>query len=299
MNKSYQFFLSFFCFWHSLGFSVSGLDKLENKEVISQIQERISKTNLSDRGSILVDLAYAYYRDQDHENAFRAFLSALAFVPKNDNIPMSKEEISYYNKALEIYLGHNSGFGARDAAQKLLEEYAEILEKNPDFYHLSFLIAAAYANLGDYENFFFHFYRSFLKYPDSYMAYRTKAILHIKLHERAKTETEREEQRQSIFDNLLNASGKKNDDSSLYKLMIVFADKIAKPEVIKTSLNFIITHNVIVPRSDILFFVTEALNNEDIDLAQSFVNRAKEWYSVSRVVNGAQDMIDTVRKRKT
>ena len=52
---------------------MSGLDKLENKEIITQIQEQISKSALTDRGSLLVDLAYAYYRDQDQENAFRSF----------------------------------------------------------------------------------------------------------------------------------------------------------------------------------------------------------------------------------
>lgn len=292
-------------FWVILALSVSfqsyatnGLDQYQTKEILSQIKDQIGKSPLDKRGPLLVQLAQVYCQDQDQENAFRTYLLALAFVPKHENISMSIEEEAHYNKALEIYLSHNSGFGAREAGQKLLQEYATILEQNPHYYNLGFLVAAAHANLGEYENFFALFYPSYLKYPDSYMAYRTKAILHIKLHERARSDQEREEQRKSIYDNILIASSKKRDDASLYKLMIVFAEKNVKPEVIKNSLSYIVENNVVVPRADIIFFVTEALNNGNIELAQNFVNKARDWYIVSRVVSGAQEMIDNVQKRK-
>jgi tetratricopeptide (TPR) repeat protein len=299
MIRSCIWLTIFSLFFSNISYSITALDQIQTKEVISDLQTQISKTALDERGPLLVQLATAYLKDQDQEKAFRTYLQALTFIPKEQELVMDSNEKELYTKALSVYLSHNSGFGAKETARKVLEEFGPIFEKNPHYDQLGFLIAAAYANLGQFEEFFYFFYRSFQNYPYSYMAYRTKAILHIKLYERANTDQEREEQRKSVYDNVLIASEQKPDDSSLYKLQIVFCDNGSRDRIVKELLQKIIAENIIVPRADILFFVTESLNSGNIDLAQQFVNRAREWYEVSRVVNGAQEMIDNVAKRKT
>ena len=124
------------------------------------------------------------------------------------------------------------------------------------------------------------------------MAYRTKAILHIKLFEKARTSQEKAEQRQKILENLRLAEGVYPQDTSLYKLQITFSSDADKLKALQSSLQKIMSENMIVPRTDILFYVSEALEAKDKKLAQQFLDKAKEWYQVSRMIDTAQEMID-------
>ena len=85
------------------------------------------------------------------------------------------------------------------------------------------------------------------------MAYKTQAVLHIKLYERVRTAAEREEQREAVMAFVRKAMDKNAKDSGLYKLMMLFASEKEKPVVVKDCLNKILEDPMIIARGDIAF----------------------------------------------
>lgn len=276
------------CFAETKG---PALTHFQLKEKIADLQKRIPSTYSKEKGALLVDLALAYYYDQDSEKAFSSFLEALDAAKSIKPSTITDKEKQLYEEALKIYLGHNNGSGAQESAQKILKEYGPIFKEHPDYYLLGFLTAAAYANLQLFDRFFEQFYPSYQRYPESHMAIRTKAILHIKLYEKARHEAQREEQRQAITALVLKAAEVYPQDSSLYKLRITFATDSEKPQVIKEVLETIIKKEIQVPRSDLIFYVTAAVETQQKEIAQQFMDKARTWYPYSRVMDTAQEMI--------
>lgn len=270
---------------------VPALQQMRAKEDIADLQKRIAAAGREQKSRLLVDLALAYERDQDLEKAFKVYLEALDMTVPKKPLTVTPEEQKLYDEALATYLGHNSGAGALETGKQILEQYGPLLEKKPDNYLLGFLIAAAYANFGLFDHFFEQFYESYQRYPDSHMALRTKAVLHIKLYEKARLATERESQRKAIFELANKAVQVNPNDSSLYKLMMTFSLENEKPRVVKESIEKLIAQDVQVPRADILFYVSAAMETKQKELAQQFLDKAKSWYPYSRVMNSAQELI--------
>lgn len=270
----------------------SELTKANCKEWIALHQSQISQLPKEKQGDSKVQLALAYYYDQELEKAFKTYLEALEPIKSQSNYPANIEEKSLYDEALRLYLASNSGSNAEETAKKIRDKYEPIVKSHPNYLHLNFLVAAAYANLGLFDSFFNAFYLSYQKLPSSYMSYRTKAILHIKLYEKARTAQEKEEQKIAIFENVSLAQKAYPQDSSLYKLQIVFSPEKEKLSVVQRALLKIINENISVPRSDILFYVAEALKAKEKPLALQFLNKAKDWYQYSRIITTAQEMID-------
>jgi len=181
---------------------------------------------------------------------------------------------------------------ARDTAEKILREYGKILEQHDDYHLLGFVIAAAYANQGRFEDFFDRFYTSYLHCPDHHMAYKTRSVLHIKLLERARTAEEREEQRQNILNNVAKAVEKNEDDNSLYKLLIAYSNDHERSNVICRSIRKIINQNIMIPRTDIAFYVHHCVASDQRDLARQFISKMKEWYQYSRAINDAEMLLN-------
>ena len=148
------------------------------RDAIEIYQAGLKKAPQDQQGTIKAKLALAYYRDQEDEKAFKTYLDALDLAPRLTPTAESPEEKQLYDEALELYL-QNTGPAAHDAANTIREKYSGILALHPDYYHLNFIVAAAFANLGMFDEFFDKFYRSYQYFPDSFMAYKTKAILNI------------------------------------------------------------------------------------------------------------------------
>ena len=272
----------------------SAIEKEGFKSKITDCQEQIQIAPLDQLGQLKVKLAILHYQDQNLDHAFIEYLEALDITEKqlasNLSAALSKKEKEYYEDALKLYLGHSSG-QAKETSQKILEEYQAISNENQHFHHLNYLICAALANLGRFDQFFEKFYLSFLHDPHSYMAYRTKAVLHIKLFEKARTEVEKEKQREAIFVNIQKASRLNPEDSSAYKLMIVFSKEEEKAEIVKISLQKIVSESILIPRADLLFYVNAAVTTKQRDLARKFIDKAKEWYKQSRLVDHAEELL--------
>lgn len=233
--------------------------------------------------------AIHYYREQDLEKAIQTFLQSLEGI--HSNAPVNPEDQALYEKALTQYLEHGAA-SAPQLAEELLNQYEKTLEEHPDYHLLEFLVAAAYANQGRFDLFFDHFYTAYQHHSDHYFAYKTKAILHIKLLERARTEPERLVQRKEILKNVNLAIERYPQDQSLYKLSIHFSDPDNLRQTVVRHLNKIIDKNIVVPRTDITYYVRKSLDVGEKGLAKRFVEKAQEWYNYSRAIETAENMLN-------
>lgn len=266
------------------------------KASISDLQIQLKEASQDKKSEITIQLAKAYVQDQNLEMAFLAYLDALKNAPKLPTPTISQEEQAHYDAGLEVYLDHNGGSNAQEIAKKILETYKPVLAQHPDNHLLPFLVAAAYANEGSYQEFMETFYKAYQRFPDHYMAYKTKAVLHIKLAERMRSPLEREQQRHSVVLEAEKAIERNEKDAGLYKLVMLFASDDQKPRLVTHYLNKIIEHPMIIARSDVAFFVRQAVEVKNYELAQRFIDKAQERFDYSRVVLAAQQYLDKANK---
>lgn len=260
------------------------------KKAITTFEQQIEHAPRQERAVLKGKLAIIYYRDQEHERAFQVFLDALDDVIHDKQHQATSDEARLYSEALELYLEHGTA-SAQSTATKILQRYAPILDQEENYHLLRYILAAAYANLGRFEDFFDHFFTSYSFYPEHYMAKKTRAVLHIKLYERARTSLEREYQRNKILSHVLSAIEKYPQDHSLYKLMVAFSSEEDKKTYVNTYLNKIVENNIIIPRSEIPFYVQQCVETRQKELARRFIIKAREWYQYSRAIDIAERML--------
>lgn len=260
----------------------------EAEAIYTQYLETASRDEL---GIAKMHLAIAYYKDQEQEKAFQAFLEALEVAKIDKLATISAEEKKDYETALKIYLD-DAGLTPNETTQKLADQFEGVYEKNPNFYYLGYILAMGHANVGNYDRFFTQFYSSYLSAPEHFLAYKAKAALHIKLFERAGSDEQREFQRKFILDYAQKAVALQPNDTSLYRIILGFTLDKTKAETLAIYLNKIIDQNIVVSRIDIPYYVEIAIAFDKIKLAQKFLDKAREWYSYSRVINVAQQHLD-------
>lgn len=266
------------------------------KEAESLYIDFLKNADVDDRGYAQTQLAIAYYKDQEHEKAFRTFLEALENITHQKTSKLSDEERPLYDAALKIYLDH-AGLTPEETAQKIESQFAQVYKNKPEFYHLGYILAVGKANSGHYDQFFEEFYKCYTHDPQNFLAFKAKAAMHIKLFERAKTDSQRQEQRELIVKNAKLASLSQPLDSSLYRMILAFTPEESKSEVLTTYLNKIIDQNIVVSRIDVPYYTEIAIAFDQYDLAQRFLNKAREWYAYSRVINVAQQHLDEKAKK--
>jgi tetratricopeptide (TPR) repeat protein len=265
----------------------SSIEQGNIKKAIDLQREKIKEIKYEERGIATEELALLYLKDQDQENAFKNFLEAL-----NLTLPLKHDSVvdeNLYKKIFSAYLDPSRS--PRDTASYLIKEFKQVNRERPDQYLLDYFLAIAYANLGKYEQFFKHFYRAYQFYPNHYLSYKTKAVLHIKLLERTREENDRTVQRHSVIDNLQQALELEALDTSIYKLLISFASAEKKQAQVQQCLNKIINGNIMIPRSELMFYVIEAADINESELAHRFIMKAKDWYPQSRIIEAAQNYL--------
>lgn len=292
VNKAFLLSLLMITGGHLYGYNQAVIDDCDYKTAISIQQNKLEQASDYDKGIYAKKLAMLYLKDQDQEHAFEFFLKALELLKTKTSSPPYDE--AEYKKAFSIYLDPSSK-SPQITANNLIKTLEPVLQKNPDEYILDYFVAIAYANLGKYEEFFNHFSRAYQFYPSHYLAYKTKAVLHIKLLERTSGKAERAAQRQSVLDNLRLALELEPHDTTIYRLLISFSPQDQKCNQVQLCLNKIINGNIMIPRGELMFFVIEAVDHCNFDLAQRFIARAKEWYPQSRIVTSVQNYLDDRR----
>lgn len=268
------------------------------KDAIANYQKLLLTAPENKKGEYLKQLAIAYYRDQEHGKAFETYLAALQDTPKPaKETPMSDQEKLVYEEGLHIYLDPKER-DTEAVAHKIRDLYAGLWRLHPDYHHLGYLVAVSDANLGNFDDFFEIFYSSYQALPDHFLAYKTKAILHIKLYERARTVEEKDRERRAILAELELAKKQYSQDPSIYRLQIVFSPESDKLKVVDRNLNEIIRNNIIIPRSDLAYYFDELLGHGQIELAKQFLTKAREWYPYSRTLDAAKAIIEEKTKSK-
>lgn len=272
------------------------LDAGYEKNAIADYQTLLKDAPVEKKSGLLKELSIAYLLDQDLEKAFSTYLEALdTLSPPKEPYVMTENEERIYHDALKVYLDPRER-DTHEIAIRIKDLYAGILRLHPEYYSLGFLVSIAYANLDKYEKFFEIFYPSYAKMPDHYLSYKTKSILNIKVFERAKTPEEKQAARGQILKNLQLAKEKYPIDPSLYRLQIVFAPQDEKLKLLKENLSEIITHNMIVPRSDLSFYFDQLFTYGQIELAKEFLAKASGWYPYSRTLEAAKELLEEKEK---
>jgi hypothetical protein len=229
-----------------------------------------------------------HLKSQNQEEAIRTFLKVLDEMHPQAAHEMSQEEEEVYRKGLAIYLSSGSTAEKAHSLKAMLEP---ICQKHPDYAYLRYLLAAAYANLGEFALFFEAFYAGYKAEPAHFLAFKTRAALHIKLHDMERHLEKREEQRAAIIRNVKQAIACYPQDISLYKQLLFFSSPEEKREAIKACLHDILNNAILIPKSDISFFVQHALEEGVIDPARDFLEKAKQQHGFSRAIEAAQQSI--------
>lgn len=271
------------------------LDQNSVKKSIDLYREQLQKAPKDQKGELSFKLAIAYLNDQDQENAFKEFLTALEAVAPKSAPPVTDQERELYEKGYSMYLDRHPSNSPKDTALKLYLELKQSADDHKEFHLLNLLMSTVYANLERYEEFFNVFYHSYPYYSDHYLSYKTKAALHIKLFEKARTLNEREGERKLVVQNIENAINRNALDIGLYKVAMIFAAVEDQAKTVEGYLSQIIEKNIMVSRNDIAFFVDQAISSKQLDLAQKFVDKSREWYQYSRSIAEAQEQIDQHR----
>lgn len=290
MNKSLETKLYLIVFSFCLVLFTSDaltVEIVNNKQAIAEKIQQIAEASLAEKGELEEQLALLYLKDQDQERAFEVFLHALDH--RQERQPCDKTPL--YDEALALYF-EGATEDPKAVAVKIIEKYGSIVKKQSQEFLVSYIVALAYANLDRYEEFFPLFYHAYQHCPDSFLADKTKAILHLKLMERRHTEQQRASERKAVVDNLQRALEKGPSDVTLYKMLILFSPVDQRQEQIRQCLNKIIDNNIIIPRSEILFYVKEALATDQQLLACRFLERAHQWYPKSKMVDAAQQYFE-------
>lgn len=264
------------------------------KEAAVRYRELATSAPQELKGEWLCRQALAAYRDQDDITAFTSFIEAIETIKLSNQPLISKEEQALCDEASKLYLD-TSGMQPREIAAKLKLQYTQIANDHPNYYMLNFYVAIACANLGFFDEFFERFYRSYKALPDCYMAIKTRGVLHLKLFERLTDPVARDKQKELALRCLTIASEKNPADSSLYKMLVLFSAPEQKNSALIHGMESIIEHSVVVSRTDVSFFVEEAVRLEQYELARRFIEKAKEWYPYSRVINAAEEILKKKR----
>jgi tetratricopeptide (TPR) repeat protein len=260
------------------------------KDFILQSQPSIEEVSLAKKG-----LALAYFKDQEHEKAFTIFLESLDYQPQNKD--KVHEDSNSYQEALKVYL-QDAGLNPKETAVIIETKYKAIYEVNRDDYSLGYLLAVGQANLNQYDRFFDLFYLAYQRDPEHFLAYKSKAALYIKLFERARSDQERECLRIKILSHVEKAIQLEPKDASLYRMLIGLTADSSKQAVLVQNLKKIVDNNIVISRIDIPYYAEMAIAFEEYDLAQDFLNKAREWYSYSRVITVAQQHLDEIRSQR-
>lgn len=267
-------------------------EKKDYSVAVKYAKEWVDTALPDEKGEAYKLLAESYYKDQEHEKAYIAFFSALENTPppKSPYQP-SPEDQKMYGEALSIYLEPSQRDPGAVALQ-LRDLYAGIVRLHPDYLELGYMVAASYANLGEMERFFDLFHHSYQKLPDHYLSYKSQAILHVKLMERARTSEEKDRQRSLVLRDLQLAKERYPKDTSIYRMQIAFANPDDREMILKRNLKEIIDQSIVIPRVDLSFYFDQLFAYRERELALELLNKARGWYPYSRTLDSVHQLLE-------
>lgn len=284
------------CVFIFLFFSLSSCYAADSfEEIKKEIQRCLDKlgekTTAQEKSQIYYQLAMAYAYDQEVNKAFHAFLDALECQSPSEAAVLCEEEASHYGEALDYYLS-GCGVDPVRTAKELIQRYGNLGKLHKEYYHLNFLLATAYANLGMYDLFFERFYPLYPQMQDSFLASKTQGILYFRLSQNESDTQLRRKNLAKAVNHLHLALEKNPQDGSLYKTLIFLAKEEESDALVLSYLQKLVDHRPKVARGDIYLYVREAVALEEYELAQEIINSARTLYEYSRAITEAQDYLN-------
>jgi len=224
-------------------------------------------------------------KEQRFDEAISNYLQFLGNQKKNEQrVPESLE----FKEAYLIYL-NLQGKPSRENAAFLLEKYGESTE-DPN---LAYILAASYANLGRFDQFFLLYLQGYQNNPDHYLADKMIAVLHIKLFERLLPGNQKEEERAKIIEYLQKAIAKNPSDHMLYKMQLAFFPEKDKKVHVENLISIMICEKVVYPRADLQFYVRMAMMAKGRELAERFIEYSRSIFGYSRSLEAALKNLDS------
>lgn len=215
-------------------------------------------------------MAQKSLKDQEQDRAFLYFLQALDATQKKEPLDLNR-----YNEGLNFYLK-----GAKPH---------EIVELEGEDLGLNFLVATAYANLGEFQKFFEMFYSAYPHFKGTFLDYKTRGILYLRLSQ--KNIERREEYIAKAEKNLRRALELNYNDGALYPILITIAKDAKKGEDVLCYLKKLSESEAMIQRSSILPYVQEAVDLGAHDVGSALVERARKLYSYSRSITAAEEIL--------
>ncbi len=255
----------------------------EAKYEIAQCQQELDKDPKNSGAHFR--LALAYHQDQELNRAFKHFLLSLEYMEAKE--PLSLEP---YKELLELYLTQG-GIDPIRTAHEMIKKY----EGEEQSTALNFILAMAYANLGEYDAFFSRFYAGYAHLKETFLAYKTQGILYLRLSQHAGGPEERHTYQEDAFRYLSLALERNAHDASLYKILIFLAKDEKNDALVQTYLQKMVANGVALPRSDIYLYVREAVALDEFGIAQSIIDKARQLYEYSRAITAAQEYLNQHR----
>lgn len=264
----------------------------ETKDKIDWLNKELKRIQSDgDKAKIYYELAQEYFADQELDQAFQYFLLSLDATPFQGMPTLTQEEKEIYEAALADYL---EGVGSDPVrfANRMLEKYGEIAEEHEGWIFLNFLLASSYANLGHFEEFFHRFYRAYPFLGETFLAYKTKGILYLRLAQHGRDPEERCAYRQEALACLAKALNSNPKDSSLYKVLIFLAKDEKNDILVLNYLRKIVENKVQMARGDIYPYVQEAVKQGEYELGQRIIDLASDHFAYSRALIAAQEYLN-------
>lgn len=256
-----------------------------DKLAISNCQKLLENANKDELSELYQSLALAYCKDQEIELGFKAFLKALELENKTIEIPKENGQ-----KAFSAYIKQQS-------FDKILQEFMSCYLKDERDGVLGLVMGLCFLHTGQYENFMEIFYKAHQLSGDHFLKHKAKALLNIHLMQRARLVEEKQIYKNEISFHLKRALDFYSGDSKLYQLIILFAEKKNKGTLVDTLLNKIIDHNIVIPRADISFYMKQAVEWTNVELANKFIEKAAVWYPFSQIIDKERAWLD-IKKLK-
>ena len=258
-------------------------EKGDYKGASSELKAMIQK---QPRAEYFLLLAENYLYDQQEEEAFLAYLQCLSHAEVKSLVP-SKREQEHFDSLFTVYL---------ERPQELEVEVKKVLDKHPNSYLVQYFLAAALANKRDFGPFFRLFYQSYINYPESFMAHKTKGVVASLLYNRARELDARERQRVAAIEHFTSALKLMPKDKGLHRMLLATCSEKDREAVVRLVIETIVHNNVVVLRQEIPFYVNHALMVQNPELAQLLLDKAKSWYEYSRILQELQTQIDQQKK---
>ena len=238
-----------------------------------------------------MQLAQAYYQDQESDKAFYYFLESLKEAPSDQENPMSAEEETLFTEASDLYL-KQTDLDPVKSAHTILERFGSVADQHPEFFHLNLIVSVAHANLGAYDLFFERFYRVYPSVSETFMVNKTCGVLYLRLSQRTIYADEKYLYQQKARHFLNLALEKNPKDSSLYKILIFLAKEEENDALVVACLQKMVETEVTISRGDIYLYVREAVAYGEMKLGQAIVDKACALYDYSRAITAAQEYLD-------